>query len=142
MWSRAIPERKKKKSQAQRVDGKRQGTDKVTLRELWQRSGMRGQTNSGFLPRMHSWAPRKAVSVSCEDKDLPQPCSGGDQSGEAHDAMRAEPILGKETGSLLGGAFSPRVAKSCSSIGSPMGPTGQKQEASLHRVHLLFKGGM
>ena len=57
--------------------------DKVTSRELWQRSGMQGKTNSGFLPGMHSWAPRKAVSVSCADKGLPQPSSGGDQSGES-----------------------------------------------------------
>ena len=46
---------------------------------------MQGKTNAGFLPRMHSWTPREAVSVSRADKDLPQPRSGGGQSDKSQD---------------------------------------------------------
>lgn len=41
------------------------------------------KTNSGFVPRMHSLASRKAVSVSCTDKGPPQPISAAEEHGES-----------------------------------------------------------
>lgn len=74
------------KFQAYGVDGKTQMEYSMTSREQRWRSGTRTReqvkTNSGFVPRMHSSASRKAVSASCTDKGRPQPTSGGNQRGE------------------------------------------------------------
>lgn len=48
------------------------------------RPRVQAKTNSGLVPRMHSWASRKAVSVSCADKGRLQPTSGGNQHGESY----------------------------------------------------------